>query len=206
MKIGSVIKEYRITHDLSMQEFADKCGLSKGYISMLEKGTHPQNNKEIIPSIDTVQKVATAMGISIDALLSMVDGDQNINLTNVPVYSAAAGQGRCNDCYPDEEYPMRLNDDEFLFRVAGRSMEPTLHDGDLVIISSTNVVDNSDQVALVQINGDEATLKHVQKDDDGIMLIAENYTVFPPKHFSMKQVDLLPVRILGVAKTLVRDL
>lgn len=82
MKIGNVIREYRHNHGISMQEFADRCGLSKGYISMLEKGVHPQNNKEIIPSIETVQKIAKAMNLSVDALLSMVDADQNIDVSN----------------------------------------------------------------------------------------------------------------------------
>ena len=80
MKIGNIIKEYRSSHDLSMQEFADRSGLSKGYISMLERGTHPQNNKEIIPSIDTVQKIASAMGMTIDSLLASVDSDQQIEV------------------------------------------------------------------------------------------------------------------------------
>lgn len=211
MKIGNIIKEYRINHNLSMQSFADKCGLSKGYISMLEKGKHPQNGKEIIPSIDTVQKIASAMGITVDNLLEAVDSDQPIVVSRdfpatAPVYSAAAGKGRLNDGYPNEEYPMRLDDDEFLFRVAGRSMEPTLRDDDLVVVAVTNVVEDSDQIALVQINGDEATLKHVQQEENGIMLIAENYSVFPPKHYSASQVEQLPVRILGIVKTIIRNI
>lgn len=194
-KIRSILASRRKDLGYTMKEVAALVGVSEATISRWESGDIANMRR------DRIAKLAQALQISPAVIMGWDEPP-----TAVPVYSAAAGQGRCNDCYPDEEYPMRLNDDEFLFRVAGRSMEPTLHDGDLVIISSTNVVDNSDQIALVQINGDEATLKHVQKDDDGIMLIAENYTVFPPKHFSMKQVDLLPVRILGVAKTLVRDL
>ena len=192
---GDAVKDLRRIAGLSQEELARRLNTTKQTIYKYETGIVTN-----IPS-DKIEQMSRIFGVSPAVIMGWDEPP-----TAVPVYSAAAGQGRCNDCYPDEEYPMRLNDDEFLFRVAGRSMEPTLHDGDLVIISSTNVVDNSDQIALVQINGDEATLKHVQKDDDGIMLIAENYTVFPPKHFSMKQVDLLPVRILGVAKTLVRDL
>lgn len=37
MHLGEVIKQYRYDHGkMSMQAFADKCGLSKGYIAMLE--------------------------------------------------------------------------------------------------------------------------------------------------------------------------
>lgn len=81
MDIGKYINNYRKGKDLSMQEFADRCGLSKGYISMLEKGRHPQNGKKIVPSIETVQKIASAMHITIDDLLQSIDGDQLIDVS-----------------------------------------------------------------------------------------------------------------------------
>jgi len=82
MNIGRIINEYRISHDLTMQELADRSGLSKGYISMLEKGVHPQNGKEIVPSIETVQKLAKAMGMTVDVLLEAVDGDQLVDISH----------------------------------------------------------------------------------------------------------------------------
>ena len=36
MKIGQKLKALRIMHNLTMQELADRCNLSKGYISQLE--------------------------------------------------------------------------------------------------------------------------------------------------------------------------
>ena len=82
MTIGELLYNYRKQHNMTMQEFADKSGLSKGYISMLEKGRHPQSNRSLIPSVETVDKIASAMGISIDELLQMVDGDQLVSLKN----------------------------------------------------------------------------------------------------------------------------
>lgn len=76
MEIGKVVREYRYEHDLTMQQFADLAGLSKGYISMLERGRHPQNNREIVPSIETVHRLAIAMDMSIDALLQICNGQQ----------------------------------------------------------------------------------------------------------------------------------
>lgn len=81
MSIGKLIKNFRETNQLSMQEFADKTGLSKGYISMLEKGIHPQNGKPIVPSVETVSKIASAMGITIDELLERTNGSQKISLS-----------------------------------------------------------------------------------------------------------------------------
>lgn len=78
MKLGSIIKDFRKQNNLTMQEFANISGLSKGYISMLEKGKHPQNNREIIPSIETVSKIATAMNLSLNELLESIDSSQQI--------------------------------------------------------------------------------------------------------------------------------
>ena len=72
MTLGDLIKAYRAAHGLTMQEFANLSGLSKAYVSMLEKNKHPQNNKEIIPSIDTFNKVARAMNISLNVNFSKV--------------------------------------------------------------------------------------------------------------------------------------
>ena len=69
MRLGIVVKKFRSENNLTMQEFANMSGLSKGYISMLEKGKHPQNNREIIPSIETVLRIAKAMNLSLDELL-----------------------------------------------------------------------------------------------------------------------------------------
>ena len=209
MRIGNIIKEYRLNHDLSMQAFADKCGLSKGYISMLEKGRHPQNNKEIIPSIDTVQKVASAMGITVDKLLEMVDANQPIEIAKddpSPLYEAAAGEGRLNDGYPTETISFSLDDDQVAVRVVGRSMEPTLYDGDCVIVTATNIIDYPRQIALVRVNGDEATIKRVEIKENGVMLMGDNFDVYPPHFYTEDEVQQLPVEIQGVVTRLIREI
>lgn len=68
MHLGKIVQNYRTENGLSMREFGKKCGLSSGYISMLEKNKNPQTGKEIIPSIDTVKQIADAMGTTIDSL------------------------------------------------------------------------------------------------------------------------------------------
>lgn len=80
MKIGEIVKEYRKTHKLTMQEFADKIEKSKGYISMLEKGANPQTNKPITPTLNTLKKIAEVMNISLDDLLLKLDKNQDVKL------------------------------------------------------------------------------------------------------------------------------
>lgn len=80
MNLGEFVKTYRKENQLSMEEFAKKSGLSKGYISMLEKNENPRSKKPIIPSLDTIKQVAQTIGISLDSIIKQLDSDQEILL------------------------------------------------------------------------------------------------------------------------------
>lgn len=84
-----------------MQEFAAKSGLSKGYISMLESGKHPQSKRSLTPSIRTYQKIALAMNIPVEDLLRMVDGDEPVSVGGG---ANAAAQVEVEHGIPDDEY------------------------------------------------------------------------------------------------------
>jgi transcriptional regulator with XRE-family HTH domain len=44
MTLGEYIKKYRSEHGLSQRQFANLCGVSNGYASMLEKGMNPSHS------------------------------------------------------------------------------------------------------------------------------------------------------------------
>ena len=69
------MREFRQSHGMTMQEFADLASLSKGYISMLEKGRNPRNDLPITPSIDTYAKIARAMNMTAEELLAKAKGE-----------------------------------------------------------------------------------------------------------------------------------
>lgn len=81
MKLGDLIKDYRATHELSQRQFALQCGLSNGYISILEKGINPKTDKPVTPTIPQLRKLADGMGITMTELLENVD-DMPIDLAN----------------------------------------------------------------------------------------------------------------------------
>lgn len=80
MKLGEIIKVFRKKNKMTMQEFADRAGLSKGYISMLERSQHPQSQRKLVPSFETYQKVANAMSMSIDELVALLDDNETVRL------------------------------------------------------------------------------------------------------------------------------
>ncbi|WP_026766098.1 helix-turn-helix domain-containing protein [Selenomonas ruminantium] len=80
MTLGEVVKAYRVERKLSMDNFAKLSGLSKGYISMLEKNRNPRTGKPIVPSIDTYTGVAKAMNMSIEDLMRLVGSEQLVSI------------------------------------------------------------------------------------------------------------------------------
>ena len=73
MLLGEYIKKYRDEHGISQRQFAEKCFLSNGFISMIEKGTNPKTKEPITPSLPSVKAIANGMGITVHQLLSEVD-------------------------------------------------------------------------------------------------------------------------------------
>ena len=73
MLLGEYIKKYRDEHGISQRQFAEKCFLSNGFISMIENGKNPKTGEPITPSLPSVKAIASGMGITVHQLLSEVD-------------------------------------------------------------------------------------------------------------------------------------
>ena len=91
---------------------------------------------------------------------------------------------------------MAATGDFFCLKVKGASMEPKLFEGDLLIIRQQTDVD-SNEIAVVLVNGDEATVKQIKKATSGITLIGYNVAVYPPRFYSNQEIQDLPVTIIG---------
>ena len=69
MDLGSKIKELRILRQLTQEELADRCELTKGYISQLENGLTS-------PSISTLVDVLSALGTNLKEFFNDEDEDK----------------------------------------------------------------------------------------------------------------------------------
>ena len=74
-------------------------------------------------------------------------------------------------------------------------MEPRMFAGDVVIVRYQQEIESGD-IAIVAINGDEATCKKITLTSDGIILNSLN-PKYEPRFLSSEAVQKLPVRILG---------
>lgn len=77
--------QYRKKNGLSQRQFAEQCGLSNGYISMLESGKNPASGKPLVPKLPALAKIAAGMGIPLTALLEAVD---NVRVENESAYTS----------------------------------------------------------------------------------------------------------------------
>lgn len=77
MKLSDIVKSYRKKHRMSLRTFAERCDISHTVIDHIEKEVN-QIGTPYQPSLDTLQKVANGMRMSLNDLLNQMD--------DVPVY------------------------------------------------------------------------------------------------------------------------
>ena len=198
-----------------MRSFADKSGLSRAYISLLEKNNRPGSNKPIVPSLNTIKKAAKGMSLDFNELFNMLDSDQLVRLEDeedlpseekrhkgvkIPVLGKVAAGipiEAIEDIIDEEEIAeeLALQGNYFGLRIDGDSMEPDIHKHDTVIVRQQSDVDSGD-IAIVLVNGHDATCKRIRKYKDGIELIANNPS-YEPKFYSDELIKNLPVTVIG---------
>ena len=192
MTLGDVIKKYRTEHSLSMDGFSAKSGISKAYISLLEKNKHPKTGKSIAPSIQCIKQAADGMEIDFNELFQMLDGNVTLNNNEIKASKSEIinifpielkrfpllGEIACGEpkfANEDRESYILSGTDinaDFCLRAKGDSMiNARIHDGDIVFIQKQDIVENGDIAAVVVNGNNEATLKRFYYYREKAMLI-----------------------------------
>lgn len=216
MHLGELIKQYRSDHGMSQAEFAQKSGISKGYISMLENNKNPDSGKPLAPTYTVFSKVANTIGCTTDSLMRMMDEGQMITVNSdmsgeklpsniIPMPKTRkvplVGTIACGEPILAEENlegevdtPEYIHAD-FALRCKGDSMiNARIYDGDIVYIRQQPTVDDG-EIAAVLID-DEATLKRVRFFEDHVVLEPENPLYRPLAYWGE---EMTIVHILGKA-------
>lgn len=81
MTLSEYLAKYRAEHgNISQRELAKRCGVSNGYIAMLERGYASASGEPVTPSMKIMRKLAEGMRVDLDELLRSLDGDTVIGL------------------------------------------------------------------------------------------------------------------------------
>lgn len=210
MTLGDIIKEYRASHNLSMDAFSMKSGISKAYISLLEKNKHPKTGKPIAPSIQCIKQAAEGMDIDFDILFKKIDGNvtldaeeknhksvKGVTINVLGRVAAGIPIEAIENIIDTEEIPAELAATGTFFglKIKGDSMIPNICNGDIVIVRQQDDAESGD-IVIATVNGTDATCKRLRKYKDGIELISNNPS-YDPMEFSNRDIMEKPVRIIG---------
>ncbi len=72
MELRELIKEFLEEHNMSTREFGRRCGFSNSYVSSLLSGVNPRTGKPLASTMETYEKVAKGMQVSLDYVLERV--------------------------------------------------------------------------------------------------------------------------------------
>ena len=187
------IRKLRKQAGMSQQELANALNVHQTAVSQWE-------TSRTAPDIETLAHMAQLFDTSIDEITGR-PSPQKEKGVKIPVYgNVAAGIPieAITDIEDYEEIPEHwLDSGEYIaLRIKGDSMEPKISNGDIVIVKLQSTAETGDTV-IALVNGDEATCKKIKIRPEGIMLISTNQA-YEPMFYSNKEIEELPVRILGV--------
>lgn len=178
----------------SIKAFSEEIGLAYTTVrSILERGIF--NAK-----VENVIKICKGLNIKPEEIMDIEQPQiETLPVKKIPVVSKiSAGL----PIYSEENLidytyiaTKNLSVDKELFglKVSGDSMDKEFRDGDVVIVEKDAVVENG-QIAVVQINGYNATVKRVRYEKDRIILIPESNN---PAHYPQVYSQDDEVKIIG---------
>lgn len=184
------LKEIRQRCKRTQQEVADYLSVDRSTVTKWEGGKYDPDNATLI-------RLAMYYGTTVDDLLGVAP----VKGVRVPIYGSVPAGVPLEAIENIEGYEeitpaLASKGEYFALKIKGESMSPFILNNDIVIVRKQSEIESGD-IAIVLVNGDEATCKTVKISDDGITLIGHNTLVYPPHFYSQKEITTLPVRIIG---------
>lgn len=187
-----------------IQEILDKNNMKQSDLAEILKVSESTVGKWIlmksIPRMGIIQKLSDYFNIPKSYFLeeSTTYHAKGVRIPVLGRVAAGIPIEAIEDVEDWEEIPesMAKNGEYFALRIKGESMSPKLQPGDIVIVKKQNDVDTGD-TAIVLVNGNDATVKQIKKTETGIMLVGLNVEVYQPHFYSNKEIEELPVKIIG---------
>ena len=175
MTIQNLIKNRRKELGLTLLDIANACGVSEATVSRWESGDIVNMKRSRIAQLAKVLNISPSLLIHDD-----YDVLINYNSTTKPQIPIL-GIVPCGEPIEAIEDIIEWIDvvpsqakGHFGLIAKGDSMSPYILDGDILIVKYTPEV-NSGKIAIVKVNGDEATCKRLVINDAGLTLVPSRY-------------------------------
>ncbi len=215
-KFGIRFKEERKKKNLTQQGLASLFHLDKSSISKYENGHQ-------MPEMETLINICDYFGVSVEYLVGQTDKREKVinktdvnditNLTKIdnkkmvaiPVIGVikAGIPMLAEENIIDFEYvhqeELQVGEEYFYLQIKGDSMiNASIKDGSRVLIKKQNFIENDGDIMAVRVNGDEAVLKRVYKQENGLVLQSEN-PKYAPMFYPASDIEIGYVSIIGRA-------
>lgn len=193
---STVFKNLRKDNNFTQAELAKKLGIAPSTVGMYERGQRE-------PDFVTLEKISEFFRVNMNTLLGKeeaFDVVRGVVGMKIPVLGKVAAGIPITAVenildYEEISSEMASSGDYVALRIQGSSMEPRMFDGDVVIVRIQSSVEHG-EVAVVMVDGGEATVKKIQFQSNGILLQPFNPS-YEPIFYSKEEVENLPVRIFG---------
>lgn len=177
---------------------AYRTGINQSYISKYLSGQYE-------PKHDKIQKIAKVLHVSdlwLAGYETEMEPKETTSAIKIPILGyVAAGIPieAITDVIDYEEIGpdmVRDGSEYFGLEIKGDSMEPIISNGDYVIVKRQEDCD-SGQIAIVCVNGYNATCKKIVKQESGIMLVPFNPS-YESVFYSNAEIESIPITIFGI--------
>lgn len=202
MSVGVRLKQLRKSSGKTQRDLAKSLYVTASSIGMYERD-------ERTPSPDVLKKYADIFDVSLDYILgnsrNLKKGQDYATINIYGSIPAGIPIEAIEDISDTEDISFKDFDKNKTYiglKVEGDSMYPKYLDGDTIILELTPDCESGTDAA-VYVNGYEATLKTVIKNDNGTITLKPINTSYSPKTYGK---DDEPIKILGIVKEIRRKL
>lgn len=203
MKLSENIKRLRRENKLTQKRLAQILDVAPSAVSAWEIGRNQ-------PLVSKVNQMAQLFGVKVSDLL----GDDYTGNNPTPIVQTrqipVLGEIACGDPILAEENiedyitaPVNFIPSGTLFylKAKGNSMNPTIKNGDLVLVRQQPDVEDGEIAAVLMLETNEATLKRVKRSGGVVILLPDNKDYEP-----IVLTSDTPARILGKAMQVTSNL
>lgn len=203
MTIGQRIKQRRLELGLSADDVALALGKNRATIYRYESNDIEKLPTTVLEPLAEVLKTTPAdlMGWESPTIpgnnLEVVPPPDA--MVRIPVIGEVAAGMTCLadmqiiDTMLCDAAMIHTGYDYVYLKVKGDSMEPEMHEGDLVLVRVQDTIE-SGEYAVVLVDGEDGLVKRIEIDNTHLSLISEN-PYYPPRRFDREQMNR--VRIFG---------
>lgn len=193
------VKARRRQLNITQKELADTLGIKQAQVSRYE-------SYESEPQLERLYDLAKALKTTPDYLLGKTDEPEIKMPSNLAILDrrsqryyiqvvgkiSAAGGGTAALAFEDKQGMIDTEFNvQFALIVCGDSMEPTLYNGDIVLVQETpyNELRDGDMVVVI-VNGEEGIVKRIYLEPESGFVLKSDNPQYKPKYMPFERLNV----------------